>query len=220
MTKDPLYRWVYFFGGMTRPLQTLIEDVSVIQANLYQVGTTVSIQDVAVAQLPKDSWVLRLELPQPLSPEQRSGFRGWATCELVGVTHHLHYTSKDQRQELAAISAPELPASESTLAVLIPIRKSSAWWSLAHNERLAHFSSGDGHVPIGSKFAASIFRRLYHSRYVESAAGYDFLTYFEFPENRSAEFQQLLMELRDRNGNPEWRYVEAESEIWMRKKSL
>ncbi len=219
MTKDPLYRWVYFLGGLSEPLRIQAEEVQAIQANHYQVGATNSVQDVPVVLLPKASWVLRVETAQPLSTEQRLSLRGAAACELIGVTQHLHYASREQRQELAAISAPELPAAEDSLAVLIPIRKSTAWWSLAHSERLAHFSHGSGHVPIGSKFAASIFRRLYHSRYLENVTGYDFLTYFEFPESRTSEFQQLLKELRDTSGNPEWSYVEAESEIWMRKKS-
>jgi hypothetical protein len=59
---------------------------------------------------------------------------------------------------------------------------------------------------------------LLHARYLESCAGrYDFLTYFEFPEDESATFLELLKKLRDERLNPEWRFVDVEQEIWLRK---
>jgi hypothetical protein len=59
---------------------------------------------------------------------------------LSGVTQHLHYTSHAQRAHLVAISAKEFPASKRTRAVLIPIRKSNAWWNLAQDARAEFFA--------------------------------------------------------------------------------
>ncbi|MEO8100068.1 MAG: chlorite dismutase family protein [Acidobacteriota bacterium] len=132
---------------------------------------------------------------------------------LRGVVQHLHYTTADQRTDLAARSQTELPAGETT-AVLIPIRKSPEWWQMAHDQRGHHFHGDAGHTAIGFPYADKIFRRLYHARYLGSR--FDFLTYFEFPPEHEAAFRALLAELR---ATKEWSYVEEEYEVWMRKLS-
>jgi hypothetical protein len=131
---------------------------------------------------------------------------------LVGVTGHLVYTGRAERTELVARSAPE----SGPVAVLIPIRKSPEWWALPQDERQAHFAALGGHLTVGMQFVHRIFRRLYHSRYAPGSA-WDFLTYFEFPEDRTAEFHELLGGLRDPERNPEWALVDREAEVWMTK---
>jgi hypothetical protein len=129
---------------------------------------------------------------------------------LRGVVQHLHYTTIEERTDLSARSRTELPASPTTTAVLIPIRKSAEWWELAHDQRSAHFHGA--HTPIGAPYVERIFRKLYHARYLGSP--YDFLTYFEFPQESAGDFRELLAGLRS---TPEWNYVEDEFEVWMTK---
>ncbi|MGC4089202.1 MAG: hypothetical protein QM756_15220 [Polyangiaceae bacterium] len=71
---------------------------------------------------------------------------------------------------------------------------------------------------MGADYAARIFRRLYHARWLPDSA-WDFLTYFEFPETERAAFVELLAKLRDPRSNPEWEFVDAEIECWMKKLS-
>jgi hypothetical protein len=166
-----------------------------------------------------------LEPGAPLVRVEATGGLAFGPGDLVGVTQHVVYSGADERRELAAISAAE----SGPVAVLIPIVKSAAWWALAQDERGAVFrggsrdasaGSGDpppGHFAVGRAYAARIFRRLYHSRYLPGS-GWDFLTYFEFPRERAADFRALLGELRDHAKNPEWRYVERETEVWLAKR--
>ncbi|MET0413718.1 MAG: chlorite dismutase family protein [Polyangiaceae bacterium] len=135
----------------------------------------------------------------------------WAP--FVGVTQHVVYTAAQERLELARISAPE----SGPLAVLIPICKSAAWWSLAQDERRAFLRTGTpGHFEIGLEYASTIYRRLYHARTLPGST-WDFLTYFEFPAERRHDFERLLARLRDANQNPEWQFVEREVELWLSK---
>jgi hypothetical protein len=125
--------------------------------------------------------------------------------------------------ELKAISRPELAASVETTAVLIPIGKSVAWWAMSQDERQILFQKTarhEGHFGIGQRYADRIFRRLYHTRYIDPAAPHDFLTYFEFNEADAPDFRKMISELRDVKRNPEWLYVDFEYEIWMTKLSL
>lgn len=155
-----------------------------------------------------------VEPGQRWSRLERMGAPLWPDAPFVGSTQHLVYTSAATRAELTQLSrGPSGP-----MAVMIPIRKSAAWWALAQDERQAHFMPGrrPGHTALGRSFAGRIYRRLYHARYL-SGSNWDFLTYFEFPEEESATFRELLGLLRDPEQNPEWSYVEREQELWLRK---
>jgi hypothetical protein len=152
--------------------------------------------------------LIRVEAPAPRPPLGR-GFHA------VGVVQHVLYTDADRRKELAAISAGE----HGTRAVLIPIAKNDAWWALAQDERDRFFRrtpDRPGHVDIGTHYARSIFRRLYQARY-QPGSEWDFLTYFELGDQDTGSFRELLASLRDPGLNPEWGFVERETEIWMRK---
>jgi len=131
---------------------------------------------------------------------------------LVGVTQHLEYTRAAEREALATTEVP----GPSATCVLIPITKSAAWWQLAQDERDAIFrgSGRPGHVTVGLPFAHTIWRRAYHCRPLPGTS-WDFLTYFEFLPKRREEFLELLAGLRDRERNPEWGFVERESEVWL-----
>jgi chlorite dismutase len=137
------------------------------------------------------------------------------------VPQHLEYTSKAERADLTKRSRTELPPGKDTVVVVIPIRKSAAWWALAQDERNAHFrKQGDqiGHTAIGAKYVERIYRKLYHTRYAVETTDHDFITYFEFDRSHTDDFKSLLANLRDRKKNPEWKYVDREYEIWMTKR--
>jgi hypothetical protein len=159
-----------------------------------------------VAGLEPGATLIRVEAPGPRSMPGR----GFAA---VGVVQHVLYTDADRRTELAAISAGE----RGPRAVLIPITKSDAWWALAQDERDRFFrpaADRPGHVELGARHARAIFRRLYQARY-QPGSEWDFLTYFELTEADEGTFRELLAALRDPALNPEWAFVERETEIWM-----
>ena len=134
---------------------------------------------------------------------------------LAGVTGHVLYTNQEARAALGRISAKE----SGPMAVLIPIRKSAAWWAMAQDERTSMFCGaerGAGHHAVGVEYASRIFRRLYQARWLPESR-WDFLTYFEFPADERAAFVELLQKLRDPRVNPEWEFVEAEVECWMQR---
>lgn len=155
-----------------------------------------------------------IEPGQGWSRLERCGAPIWPDAPFVGSTQHLVYTDAATRAELTQLSrGPSGP-----VAVLIPIRKSAAWWALGQDERQAHFTPGrsPGHTALGRAFAARIYRRLYHARYLPRSA-WDFLTYFEFPDAERDAFRELLTQLRNTQQNPEWGFVEHEVELWLRR---
>lgn len=156
-----------------------------------------------------------IEPGQAWSRVEQPGAPALPDAPFIGSTQHLVYTDAATRGELSQISR----GSTGPLAVLIPICKSAAWWALAQEERQAYFTRGrlPGHTALGRPFAARIYRRLYHARYLPGSS-WDFLTYFEFPESERTAFLELLGILRDPDQNPEWGFVERELEIWMRKR--
>jgi Chlorite dismutase len=128
------------------------------------------------------------------------------TWTLTGVTSNLRYTTADERTGLDAASDP-LGRRLARRAVLIPIRKSPAWWALAQDERRAIYARS-AHTPIGMAYLPAIARRLHHSR--DLGEPFDFLTWFEFAPEHASDFDTLLARLR---ATEEWRYVDREIEI-------
>ncbi len=189
--------WVYWF---------LDEDpvAGGARAQAYRVERLVPVRGEAP---PLPSRVTRVESAQPLAV---------APTALRGVAQHLGYTDAEQKRALDQASRKELGAGADTVAVLIPMRKSAAWWSQPLDQRRAHFrrQGGGDHTAIGLPYARTIYRKLYHCRYLEAQTGYDFLTYFELPPTEIDSFRALLSELR---ATPEWGFVDREWELWMRK---
>ncbi len=186
--------------------------------NRYVVRKVVPVLGEAPINLASDWNVVRVETKMPISIGELSSPS--SVIQFYGVTQDLHYTSDAQRQELDKRSRPELEPSNHSTAVLIPIRKSEEWWELAQDQRQAYFRKTEerrGHTAIGLKYVDRVFRKLYHSRYLHAALGYDFLTYFEFEDIYEKDFTTLIAELRDTRVNPEWVYVNREFEIWMTK---
>lgn len=132
--------------------------------------------------------------------------------DLVGVTQHLGYMRARERPALFPTATPGTDA----VCVVISLTKSDAWWQLALDERDALFRGAgrEGHVAAGLPHARSIVQKLYHGRPV-AGAGWDFVTYFEFEPAARGVFEGLLAGMRDAARNPEWDYVERETELWL-----
>ncbi len=187
----------------------------------YLIHEVRSICGEAPSGLRRGKGLARIESGSPI-PSSGAGRTDASAVSLRGVLQHLHYTGRNDRTDLEKISRPETDGSAETTAVLIPIGKSAAWWRLSQDERQILFqksSRHEGHLGIGRAYADRIFRRLYHTRYVDPSAPHDFLTYFEFDGADTASFRKMLSELRDIKNNPEWLYVDFEYEIWMTKLS-
>lgn len=148
--------------------------------------------------------------PLPIAPrlslatEASTAPTAWT---LRGVVSSLRYTTKAEAVELLARSEG-LGRPASTRAVLIPIRKSPAWWALAQDERRAIYEEQSRHTTIGLKYLPQIARRLHHSRDLNEP--FDFLTWFEFAPEHEPAFDTLLGELR---ASKEWTYVDREVEF-------
>src|SRR5215831_8847097 len=80
------------------------------------------------------SWVPRLSI---LENNQSTIPKG-SVWLLRGVTSYERYVHKRERSILRSQQA-ELGRLEATRAALIPIKKSTAWWELAQDERRAIF---------------------------------------------------------------------------------
>lgn len=126
---------------------------------------------------------------------------------LRGTTSNTRYTTREEVTNMAA-RQEGLNRPAATRAALIPIRKTSAWWALAQDERRAVFEEQSRHIAIGIEYLPAVARRLHHSR--ELGEPFDFLTWFEYAPEHSAEFEKLVERLRS---TPEWRYVDREVDI-------
>lgn len=126
---------------------------------------------------------------------------------LRGVTSYERYVHKMERSTLLSQQA-ELGRLEATRAALIPIKKSTAWWELAQDERRAIFEERSQHISTGLKYVTRIARRLYHC--YDLGEPFDFLTWFEFTPDDAGVFEDLVGSLRS---TEEWSYVEREVDI-------
>jgi hypothetical protein len=217
MVKESAWTWAYFFAAPDQASVKKLFGERKQSLSLYKVEKVVAIRGRLGVDVKPGSTIVRVETAAKLAAAAEVKM---PTLLLHGVPQHLQYTSKEQRDDLAKSSRVELPPSKDTVAVIIPIRKSAAWWALPHDERQAHFQKkGDkiGHTAIGAKYAKRIYRKLYHTRYAVETTDHDFITYFEFERSHTEDFTRLLQQLRDPEQNPEWGFVDREYEIWTAK---
>jgi Chlorite dismutase len=130
-----------------------------------------------------------------------------AAWSLRGVSGHARYVLRREKTMLDAASPP-LGRPEAMRAALIPIRKSSAWWTLPQDERRAIFEERSRHISDSMAYLPRVARRLYHAR--DLGEPFDFLTWFEYAPEHAGAFEELVSLLRSRE---EWRYVEREVDI-------
>jgi hypothetical protein len=131
---------------------------------------------------------------------------GWC---LRGAVSNERYVTRPEREALAQ-RQEGLGRGASVRAVLIPIRKSAAWWALAQDERRKIIEEDSQHIAIGMEYLPAVARRLHHCRDLPTAEPFDFLTWFEFAAGDEASFDSLLERLR---ATREWAYVERECEL-------
>jgi hypothetical protein len=214
--------WVLFIASEDeRMLYQIVEHRRGSSFSQYRIDELIPIIGTPPTGLAPGYRLVRLERDTsiPLAEEAWSSDKA-SLIIFRGVTQHLHYTSDSQNQELKARSRSEFEPSGETRAVLIPVGKSPDWWQLPQDRREAHFqtrATQPGHTAIGIRYVDRVFRKLYHSRYLNPPAPYDFLTYFEFSRADQDDFKRLLAELRDTAHNPEWVHVALEYEIWLTK---
>jgi len=142
--------------------------------------------------------IVAAEAPAPAAPTE------WV---LRGLISNVRYAT---RAEVTALQAKQEPLNRpaASRAALIPIKKSSAWWALAQDERRAVFEDRSRHTAIGLNYLPAIARQLYHCR--DLGEPFDFLTWFEYAPEHAAAFEELVAALRT---TAEWTYVEREIDI-------
>lgn len=211
MLTDSPWTWAYFSEAGAVPA---VVDGVPGRPHLvteYRVTKVVPVTGTPGVAVRPGTTLVRVEVAARLAPG------GGPAPLFQGVPRHHEYTTGAQRVALAGSRAP-LPAGDDTVAVLIPVRKTAAWWGMPADERLAYFqerAGRPGHTAIGAGYTDRVYRKLYHTRYAVDSTDHDFLTYFEFERRHESAFVDLLAALRDTARNPEWGFVDREYEIWM-----
>ncbi len=136
-----------------------------------------------------------------------------ASWVLRGATSNERYVTREEKDQLLA-KQPAIGRQDADCAVLIPIRKSAAWWALTQDERRRVFEEQSHHNQIGMEYLPAIARRLHHCRDLSESEPFDFLTWFEFEDKHAAAFDGLLERLR---ASEEWKFVERECELRLRR---
>jgi hypothetical protein len=215
--RESAWTWGYFFAPADAvALRKYFADGKP-SLTRYRVEKVVRVRGEPGIRLAAGSSFVRVEIASRLPGRAEARKLGLL---MQGVPQHLEYTSRAERDDLTRRSRAPLPAGKDTLAVVIPIRKSAAWWALAQDERNAYFQKQKGHkghTAIGAEYVDRVYRKLYHTRYAVQTRDHDFITYFEFRREHEGDFKRLLAKLRDVKQNPEWKYVDREYEIWLTK---
>ena len=132
-----------------------------------------------------------------------------AAWVLQGITSNERYVMRSEKTQLVG-RQEGLGRRAASLAALIPIRKTAAWWALTQDERREVFEAQSAHIAIGLRYLPAIARRLHHCRDLGCDEPFDFLTWFEYAPADELQFEHLLHALRS---SPEWQYVEREVDI-------
>src|SRR6478609_3223644 len=177
------------------------------QSGGWRVATIAQVKGETLALVPTLSVIQSEAIALPLLPSATS----W---RLAGVTSHLRYTERAEKEQLAAVQAG-LGRPEANCAALIPIRKNAAWWELTQQERRRIFEDKSHHIANCLKYLPAIARQLYHSR--DLGEPFDFLTSFEYDPVNAALFEELVAMLR---ATEEWSFVEREVDVRLEREPL
>lgn len=136
------------------------------------------------------------------------------------VTRQLNYTDTETLQRLKDNAPKRGNGEEQPNAVVFPLSKTPAWWALTQEKRQNYFFKNPsmfgknhlGHNGVGFKYINRIYRKLYHSRFIDPQQ--DFMTYFEYAQADADTFDALLSGLRDTTLNQEWKYVEEKPIVY------
>jgi len=153
--------------------------------------------------------------------------RGGSVEVLAGVQRPRSYTSHAMTEFAYTKALPPGPGSHFPFGVVTPLNKTKEWWAMdwMHRESffLPRYDSQEKLVAKGHALAAaagipSINRRLVHAPNGYGQQGvYDFIGYFEFTEEVTSVFREVMAALRDVKQNPEWAYVREGPEWWGRR---
>ena len=152
------------------------------------------------------------------------------TVEIIeGCIMAPHYTSASVAVWAYEQARPHGNGRAMPNAIILPIRKTAAWWNMPELERHQYFYPHHdrasqrcvpGHAALGRDAAGHISRRLYHNPHGPGRPGeWDFVTYFECEDDHLPLFDATLAAMRDVEQNPEWRYVE-EGPMWRGRRVL
>ena len=107
---------------------------------------------------------------------------------LIGVTKPLNYITKEKSPNLnASLSAATYDGDAPRYAIVIPVKKSAAWWTLPFEQRLKEMET---HAVSTLPYMTNVKRKLYHSTGLDDI---DFITYFE--TNDLLAFHNLMTSL-------------------------
>ena len=146
-----------------------------------------------------------------------------------GATRVPQYTSAEMHAYAYRNASPRVSGRMQHNVIIIPMSKTAEWWQKSALERHEYFyphtdmQSGQrvkGHAAAAENGISTIYRRLYYNPDGQSRPGeFDFITYFECPDEHLPVFEQICASLRNVDQNPEWRFV-VEGPEWRGKRVL
>ncbi len=96
------------------------------------------------------------------------------TETMVGLRKERQYITPEKSPGLdEQLNGAQYQGDSPRFAIIIPVKKDTRWWSLAHNERLREIEM---HTQKSLPYLTRVKRELYHSTGLDDM---DFITYFE-----------------------------------------
>lgn len=152
-----------------------------------------------------------------------------AITALDGAVRQPRYSSAEMQHYVYRGAPARRSGRTSRNAIILPIRKRAEWWEqpplARHTYFYPHVDQGSGCPVKGHAHAAEaglpiLFRRIFHNPNGYQQPGeFDFITYFECPDEGLPVFDEVCAALRDVTQNPEWRFVE-EGPMWRGRRVL
>jgi len=130
-----------------------------------------------------------------------------ASWILSGVVKNTRFVTREERP-VDPLRHHGTNNREATCAALIPIRKSAAWWNLAHEEREGILEEQSRHFLSGLRIFPAIAKRLLYGR--DLGEPFDVVTWLEYAPCDEVVFNELAAALRI---SEERKFVEREIDI-------
>lgn len=134
-----------------------------------------------------------------------------------GALQAPRYTSAEMYEHAYRHAACRKPGQTTPNAIILPLSKSSEWWSLGPlarhqyfypHENADHGPAAKGHAMAAEEGVRTIFRRVYHNPDGYQRDGeFDFVNYAECSDAHIEVYDRITAALRDTVQNPEWRFV-------------
>jgi hypothetical protein len=148
---------------------------------------------------------------------------------LEGAARQPRYSSAEMTSYAYKGAPPRRSGRSMPNTIILPLRKTPAWWQKSALERHAYFYPHvdetsarpvKGHALSAEMGIPALFRIVYHNPDgYQRPQEFDFITYFECDDDGLPVFEQVLTSLRDTEQNPEWRFVE-EGPMWKGRRVL